>query len=69
MIRFVREVVKLTMFIIIWGIPIYLADRYKDSDYLWLFLACVLVMSWVFSHYEDLENVQKNNKEDETTKE
>ena len=56
-----REISKLAMFIVIWGFPLYLSRIMGDSHYLW-FLALSFVLNvGLFSHYEDLERIDREN--------
>lgn len=55
--RIVREICKVIMFVILWGLPVLLSWMNNDNKYLWLFCVSVLGTIWLFNHYEDLERI------------
>jgi len=56
-----REISKLAMFIIIWGFPLYLSRTMEDNRYLWLLVLSFILNIGMFSHYEDLEKIDRAN--------
>ena len=56
-----RELSKLVMFTAIWGLPLYLSRVTGSYGYLWLFILSVLFTIGMFSHYEDLEKIDRIN--------
>ena len=56
-----RELSKLVMFTAIWGLPLYLSRVTGAYGYLWLFILSVLFTIGMFSHYEDLEKIDRIN--------
>ena len=60
-IRVSREIIKLAMFIIIWGLPLYLSRTMGDSSYLWLLILSFILNIGLFDHYEDLERIDRVN--------
>lgn len=56
-----RELSKLVMFTAIWGLPLYLSRVTGSYCYLWLFILSVLFTIGMFSHYEDLEKIDRIN--------
>lgn len=56
-----REVVKLAMFTFAWGFPLYLARIFDSRLYFWFFVLSFIITIMMFSHYEDLEKIDKIN--------
>lgn len=56
-----RELSKLVMFTAIWGLPLYLSRVTGSYSYLWLFILSVIFTIGMFSHYEDLEKIDRIN--------
>lgn len=50
-----RELIKLIMFGVSWGFPIYLSRQFGSSKFLWFFVISMLLTIAIFSHYEDLK--------------
>lgn len=61
MIHIVREISKLCMFTILWTFPVLLARWTGNNNFLWFFILSVIVTVGVFSHYEDLEQIDNFN--------
>lgn len=59
LVRIFRELSKLTMFIFIWGFPLYLAKTTGDKAYFWFFILSIVINAFMFLHYEDLERIDK----------
>lgn len=71
-INVVREIVKLCMFIVLWGFPILLALHFGSNLYLWFLVVSIIATVGMFSHFEDLEKIDKFsevNKDDNGTPE
>ena len=51
----VREISKLVMFVILWGIPVGCAVLFGSAWYLVLFIVSAIGTLMLFGHYEDLE--------------
>ena len=49
-----REIVKATLVIFIWFLPVYLVKLTGNVRFLWLFIMSFIVMMFIFSHYEEL---------------
>lgn len=58
-VEVVREISKLVMFAILWGFPFWLSKDTGNYDYLWFLMLSVLFTMAMFTHYEDLERVDK----------
>lgn len=52
LIKIVREVTKMIMFIIFWGLPTLLAHWSADSSFLWFYIGSALGTIILFEHYE-----------------
>lgn len=63
MIHLIREISKLSMFTIIWLIPVQLSRWNNNNSFLWLFILSLIITLFVFFHYEDLEK-NDNPKDD-----
>ena len=66
MIHLIREISKLSMFTIIWLIPVQLSRWNNNNSFLWLFILSFIITLFVFLHYEDLEkndNLKDDNNE------
>lgn len=59
LIRIFRELSKLVMFTLILGFPMYLSRITGNYGYLWLLILSLILMVGMFSHYEDLEKIDK----------
>ena len=62
--RETREIVKLLLFIIIWGIPILLSIIWVNQWLLLLFIASAFMSSSIFRHYEVLESLYSKEKDE-----
>lgn len=60
-IRVIREVSKCIMFTILWTFPLLLTRWNGNNNFLWFFALSLIVTVGVFSHYEDLEKIDKND--------
>lgn len=58
----VRELAKVVMFTILWGIPVLLAHLNQNNSFLWFFILSVIFTGIMFGHYEDLEKIDKGKK-------
>ena len=58
-IAFIREISKLAMFTMLWAFPLWLAKDTGNYSYLWLLMLSVTFTMAMFTHYEDLERVDK----------
>ena len=58
-IRIFRELSKLVMFTLILGFPVYLARVTGNYGYLWLLVFSLILLVGMFSHYEDLEKIDR----------
>ena len=56
-----RELSKLIMFAAIWGLPLYLLKVTGSYSYLWFFVMSALFTIGMFSHYEELEKIDRIN--------
>lgn len=56
-----REISKLVMFTIAWAVPILLAKMFGNTHFLWFFFLSAILTSAVFSHFEDLEKIERFN--------
>lgn len=56
-----REISKLIMFAITWGIPVVLSKVNQNNYYLFFFILSSLVTIGLFSHYEDIESMDHKN--------
>ena len=61
--RETREIVKLLLFIIIWGIPILVSIIWVNQWLLLLFIASAFMSSSIFRHYEVLDSFSKEKDE------
>ena len=57
MAHIIRELSKLCMFAIAWGIPVLLSRWNENNMFLWMFMVSFLVTVAVLNHYEELERV------------
>ena len=58
-ISLIREISKLVMFTILWAFPLWLSKDKAKYNYLWFLLLSVTFTMTMFTHYEDLERVDK----------
>ena len=65
MVRIIRELCKVLMFVILWGFPLWLAKWNDDNNFLWFLLVSFFSTLGVFSHYEDLERIEQSNKQND----
>lgn len=63
---FIREISKIIMFTILWGIPLLVAKHFDSPKYLWLFVVSGIFTSSMFSHYEELESFEQDIEEEPT---
>ena len=56
----IREISKLFMFTVLWGIPLLLAYLTDNNYYLWLFTMSFAGMCMMFGHYEDIERINQD---------
>ena len=56
MIQVVRELAKVIMFTILWGIPVFLSYINHSNSFLFLLLGSVLSTGFLIGHYESLDN-------------
>lgn len=72
LVRIFRELSKLVMFTLIFGFPLYLARTTSNYGYLWFLILSFILLVGMFSHYEDLEKIDrftelaKDNNEQDT---
>ena len=57
MVFIVRELAKVVMFTILWGLPVLLAHINQNNYYLWFFVMSAIFSGLIFGHYEDLEKI------------
>ena len=60
-----REISKLVMFTAMWGFPLYLSRVTDSYGYLWFFFLSALFTIGMFSHYEELERIDKEDNKNE----
>lgn len=66
MLRIIREVSKLCMFIVLWLFPALLSRWNGDNNFLWFYVLSFVVTVGVFGHYENLEEIDNaENEEDD----
>lgn len=58
----VREFVKLSMFTVLWALPVIVAKLFDSPWYLWLFVGSFFATLGIFTHYEDLEKIKNSLK-------
>lgn len=58
-VAFIREISKLVMFAILWAFPLLLSKDTGNYNYLWFLILSVTFTMAMFTHYEDLERVDK----------
>lgn len=58
-IALIREISKLAMFTILWAFPLWLSKDTGNYNYLWFLILSVTFTMAMFTHYEDLERVDK----------
>ena len=58
-IALIREISKLVMFTILWAFPLWLSKDTGNYNYLWFLMLSVTFTMAMFTHYEDLERVDK----------
>lgn len=57
MVHIIREVSKLLMFAITWTFPLLLSRWNENNEFLWFFILSLIITVGIFSHYEDLEEI------------
>lgn len=62
-VEIVREISKLAMFAMLWGFPMWLSKDTGNYSYLWLLIVSATFTMAMFTHYEDLERVDKLSKQ------
>lgn len=65
----IREVGKLCMFVLIWGLPVLLSHLNENNNFLWFFILSLIVNVGMFQHYEDLEKLDNSITEEDKTDE
>ena len=50
----IREISKVIMFTLMWGMPILLAYLFKNTDMLWFYALTFVCTFVMFGHYEDI---------------
>lgn len=58
-VEIVREISKLAMFAMLWAFPLWLSKDTGNYNYLWFLILSVTFTMAMFTHYEDLERVDK----------
>lgn len=58
-VEIVREISKLAMFAMLWAFPLWLSKDTGNYNYLWFLMLSVVFTMAMFTHYEDLERVDK----------
>ena len=58
-ITLIREISKLAMFVMLWAFPLWLSKDTGNYNYLWFLMLSVTFTMAMFTHYEDLERVDK----------
>lgn len=58
-VSLIREISKLVMFTILWAFPLWLSKDTGNYNYLWFLILSVIFTMVMFTHYEDLERVDK----------
>lgn len=58
-VEVMREISKLVMFTMLWAFPLWLSKDTGNYNYLWLLILSVTFTMAMFTHYEDLERVDK----------
>lgn len=58
-VAIVREISKLAMFAMLWAFPLWLSKDTGNYNYLWFLMLSVTFTMAMFTHYEDLERVDK----------
>ena len=58
-----KELAKAIMFTVIWLMPVAVAQIFDKPKFLALFVISFFVTLTVFSHYEDLDKINRHKKE------
>ena len=65
MVHIFREISKTIINVVLWGIPVLLALKTDNYNFLWLFALSLIVMVGVQTHYEDLARIEASLTETE----
>lgn len=60
MVFIVRELAKVIMFTVLWGIPVLLTHMNQSNYFLWFFIMSALFTVLLFEHYRELEKIDNH---------